>query len=123
MADAVKPATLPEDVILDLKVKFPISVLQTLTFPWSIKGGQNVAFPVTLIGPWIEAENMDLQGVGNDSYVSAFAGYHAVWYTDFSPRCKAGWHTHVSLSINETDATQAMKLQLGDLIAWLDKNM
>ena len=25
MADAVKPATLPEDVILDLKVKFPIS--------------------------------------------------------------------------------------------------
>ena len=123
MADAVKPATLPEDVILDLKVKFPISVLQTLTFPWSIKGGQNVALPVTLIGPWIEAENMDLQGVVNDSYVSAFAGYHAVWYTDFSPRCKAGWHTHVSLSINETDATQAMKLQLGDLIAWLDKNM
>ena len=62
------------------------------------------------------------QGTAPDNYVSAFAGYHAVWYDKWSSKCKAGWHTHVDSGISVANASQAMKLQLGELINWLDQN-
>ena len=62
------------------------------------------------------------QGVAPDDYVSAFAGYHAVWYDAWSSKCKVGWHTHVDGNITVANATEAMKLQLEELIKWLDQN-
>ena len=56
----------------------------------------------------------------SDTYVSSFAGYHAVWYDSWSAGCRAGWHTHVGYDISTATAAKAMKLQLRELIRWLD---
>lgn len=61
------------------------------------------------------------QGVPSDNYVSGFTGYHAVWYNAWkSDSCKAGWHTHVDYGITVANASKAIKLQLEELIKWLD---
>jgi hypothetical protein len=67
-------------------------------------------------------KDTELQGSGFDDYVSAFAGYHAVWYADWSDSCRAGWHTHVDSGISTANASKAIKLQLEVLIEWLDNN-
>lgn len=67
-------------------------------------------------------KDIDYQGIGNDSYVSAFTGYHAVWYDHWSKSCKAGWHTHVDSGITTPNASKAIKLQLEVLIKWLNEN-
>ncbi len=56
----------------------------------------------------------------NNKYVSAFMGYHSVWYENWSPTCIAGWHTHVDDGIALTDAQQAFGIQLKALMDWLD---
>jgi hypothetical protein len=61
-----------------------------------------------------------VQGTAPDNYVSAFAGYHAVWYLRWNATCKAGWHTHVGSQITPATATTAIRLQLLELIAWLN---
>ena len=65
-------------------------------------------------------KDMEVQGTFPDNYVSAFAGYHAVWYNQWKLSCKAGWHTHVDYGITVANATKAMKLQLEVLIEWLN---
>ncbi len=67
--------------------------------------------------------NGQFQGVNpDDRYVSAFAGYHALWYDAWKPSCRAGWHTHVGFGISVADASEAIKLQLDVMIQWLDEN-
>ncbi|HUY88540.1 MAG TPA: galactosyltransferase-related protein, partial [Pirellulales bacterium] len=61
-----------------------------------------------------------VQGTAPDNYVSAYAGYHAVWYDAWKDSCKAGWHTHVDYDITLANATKAIKIQLDELIKWLD---
>ena len=63
-----------------------------------------------------------VQGTFPDNYVSAFAGYHAVWYDLWKKSCKAGWHTHVDSGITTANASKAIKLQLDVLIKWLNDN-
>lgn len=67
-------------------------------------------------------QDAEFQGIAPDNYVSAFAGYHAVWYDASAASCKAGWHTHVDFGITVANASTAMKLQLEELIKWLDAN-
>jgi hypothetical protein len=99
-------------------------------------GGRNVTANVTAIQNAIitklDAEfaaadlkaqkDTELQGKAPDDYVSAFAGYHAVWYDAWKDSCKAGWHTHVDSGITVANASKAIKLQLEVLIKWLNEN-
>ncbi len=63
----------------------------------------------------------DTTAVPPDIYVSAFAGYHAVWYQAWRGSvCKAGWHTHVGYKVTLPTATKAIGIQLDELIKWLN---
>ena len=85
---------------------------------------------VNALGAAIPAANLTpmqaaaVQGTAPDNYVSAYAGYHAVWYQAWrgNPLCKAGWHTHVGFNIALATATSAIRIQLDQLITWLNAN-
>ncbi|MEM9007440.1 MAG: hypothetical protein AAGE59_28435 [Cyanobacteria bacterium P01_F01_bin.86] len=68
----------------------------------------------------VSEKDTEVQGTGSDSYVSAFVGYHAVWYNAWSAACRVGWHTHVGFEMTAETASKAIKLQLHELIKWLD---
>lgn len=69
--------------------------------------------------PRIDPENM---GIDPDDYVSAYMGYHSVWYSYFSPTCKAGWHTHVDKGVLVSTAKDAFRIQFDALATWLDNH-
>lgn len=89
-----------------------VSDLQT-----TIINGLNAKFTADQL---VAEKDTEVQGIPPDNYVSAFAGYHAVWYDAWKESCKAGWHTHVGYGMTTATATQAIKLQLDELIKWLN---
>lgn len=106
------PPDATENAGFPRKISAAVKTLQT-----RIKKALNEEFtPNQLVADMAEV----VQGTAPDNYVSAYAGYHAVWYDAWKDSCKAGWHTHVDYNITLANAAKAIKIQLDELIKWLN---
>lgn len=113
--DATLPAYVPNTNTGTRDV--PQSILDTL-FP-AIRSSINA-----LPGDSVVAQNATVRmgiNAGN-KYVSAFMGYHSVWYAEWSSTCKVGFHTHVGFDIPLCQCMLAFDRQMAALIAWLNSN-
>jgi hypothetical protein len=66
----------------------------------------------------IDSDNMGINT--GDQFVSAYIGYHGVWYQQFVDNCQVAFHTHVATNICTDNALTAFRAQLNALITWLE---
>lgn len=82
----------------------------------NVASALGAAFPTTVL----RTAELDDMGIYPDNFVSAYVGYHAVWYQSFKPStCKFAFHTHVGYELPLNVCQRALCIQLATTITAL----